>query len=128
LVVVVVTAAAAIMVVGGGGGGGVDDGGGCGGRNGSEVYDHEMLSCRDLFQYILPSTSRSPKGFFCGSHLPVILFKREMVIDHPTGPDRISKSLFTVRQNYLDNFPGRQDGLTKMELARLHVQFSYARK
>jgi len=53
--------AAVIMVVGCGGDSGGGGGGG-GGRNGSEVYDDEMLSCRDLFQYILPSTSRSPKS------------------------------------------------------------------
>ena len=66
-----------VMVVGGGGGvgggdtggsfdddDGGDGGGGGGDRNGNEVYDDEMLSCRDLFQYILPSTSRSPKGLF----------------------------------------------------------------
>ena len=78
VVVVVVVAAAVIMVVGsggdtggrvvegggcgGGGGGGGGDGGGSGDRNGSEVYVDEMPSCRDLFQYILPSKSRSPKG------------------------------------------------------------------
>lgn len=60
-VVVVVMVTAMIMVVGscGGSRGG---GGGGGDRNGSEVYDDEMLICRDLFQYILLPTSRSSKG------------------------------------------------------------------
>jgi len=71
--------------------------------------------CFSIFSHLRRGLQKVFLSFFCccSSHLPVILFKREMVIDHPTGPDRISNNPFTVRQYYLDNFPGRQNGLKK---------------